>query len=217
MRQYCSGGSRTWSSIQPLFGVCSSGWFRKKANRPPGSRTRATSAMASSTVADVLEHEAGDDARRTTPSRNGQAGGARPGVGRSPARCARDHAPAPTSGRRRRTVARAERGASRATWPSPHPTSSTRGAPARHSAASGRICSSYSGSAPSVNPSCHQSACRSQRSSPGRPRRRGRCRACHQHGRASPYPRLPWRDAMRGHGSWPRSSSSPSRSCSSET
>jgi len=35
MRQYCSGGSSTWSSIHPLFGVCSSGWFRKNTNRPP--------------------------------------------------------------------------------------------------------------------------------------------------------------------------------------
>ena len=61
MRQYCSGGSSTWSSIQPLFGVCSSGWLRKKTKRPPGSSTRATSAMAASTVVDVLEHEAGDD------------------------------------------------------------------------------------------------------------------------------------------------------------
>ena len=50
MRQYCSGGSRTWSSIQPLPGVCSSGWLRKKQNRPPGSSTRATSAIASSTA-----------------------------------------------------------------------------------------------------------------------------------------------------------------------
>ena len=49
IRQYCSGGSSTWSSIHPLFGVCSSGWLRKKQKRPPGCSTRATSAIASST------------------------------------------------------------------------------------------------------------------------------------------------------------------------
>ena len=48
-RQYCSGGSMIWSSIHPESGVWMSGWFKKKANRPPGSSTRATSAMASST------------------------------------------------------------------------------------------------------------------------------------------------------------------------
>ena len=34
MRQYCSGGSRIWSSIQPLLGVWSSGWLRKKRTGP---------------------------------------------------------------------------------------------------------------------------------------------------------------------------------------
>src|SRR5947209_6726115 len=63
------------------------------------------------------------------------------------------------------TTATPWRAARRATWPSPVPTSSTRTAPDSHSAASGRICSSYSGSAPSVNPSCHHPAWRSQGSS----------------------------------------------------
>src|SRR5206468_11307393 len=48
--------------------------------------------------------------------------------------------------------------ARRDTCPSPQPTSSTRPAPARCAAAMGRICSTYSASAPSVNPSCHQRA-----------------------------------------------------------
>ena len=47
--------------IQPLFGACSSGWFKKKTNRPPGASTRAISAIAGSCVGDVLEHEADDD------------------------------------------------------------------------------------------------------------------------------------------------------------
>ena len=76
MRQYCS--SRMWSSIQPLPGVCSSGWFRKKRKRPPGASTRATSAMASSTLVDVLEHQAGDDGvERLVGER--QSGRRRPG------------------------------------------------------------------------------------------------------------------------------------------
>src|SRR4051794_19108932 len=52
----------------------------------------------------------------------------------------------------------------RATWPSPVPTSSTRRCPAVHSTTMGRICSVYSGSTPSVNSRCHQSAWASQSS-----------------------------------------------------
>ncbi len=37
--------------IQPLFGACSSGWFKKNAKRPPGSSTRAISAIAGSCAA----------------------------------------------------------------------------------------------------------------------------------------------------------------------
>ena len=47
--------------IQPLFGACSNGWFKKKANRPPGSSTRAISAIARYVVGDVLEDQADDD------------------------------------------------------------------------------------------------------------------------------------------------------------
>src|SRR6476661_8842535 len=36
---------RIWSSIQPLPGVWSSGWFRSRRKRPPGARTRAISWM----------------------------------------------------------------------------------------------------------------------------------------------------------------------------
>ena len=56
--------------------------------------------------------------------------------------------------------------AARASCPSPVPISSTRLWPARCSAASGRICSSYSASAPSVKLSCHHVALASQRSNP---------------------------------------------------
>ena len=62
MRQYCSGGSSIWSSIQPLPGVWSNGWLRKNANRPPSRSTRATSRDRAVDVVDVLEHEARDDA-----------------------------------------------------------------------------------------------------------------------------------------------------------
>ena len=44
MRQYCSGGSSTWSSIQPESGVWSSGWFNNNKKRPPDTSTRAASA-----------------------------------------------------------------------------------------------------------------------------------------------------------------------------
>ena len=59
--------------IQPLFGACSSGWFRKNTNRPPGSSTRAISAIAGSWSRDVLEHEAHDDRVERTRRRNGSA------------------------------------------------------------------------------------------------------------------------------------------------
>ena len=103
--------------------------------------------MAVVDVADVLEHEARDD-RVEAPVGERQRRRAGAGVARSATALGRlrhlrasrvdtdDHA------RRRR------RGARRAIWPSPQPTSSTRPAPARCRAASGRICSSYSGSAP---------------------------------------------------------------------
>ena len=60
MRQYCSGGSTTWSSIHPLSGVCSSGWLRKKQNRPPGDEHPGDLGDRLVDLVDVLEHEAGD-------------------------------------------------------------------------------------------------------------------------------------------------------------
>ena len=60
----------------------------------------------------------------------------------------------------------------RLTWPSPQPMSSTVSSPASSCAANGRICSSYSASAPPVNSSIHHSAYCSQRSREDRVRRR---------------------------------------------
>ena len=120
MRQYCSGGSRIWSSIHPLPGVCSSGWFRKNTNRPPGSSTRATSAMAVVDGVDVLEDQAGDHGvegavgeRQRVGRRPGRRPGHRPA--RRPRRSGRPVGSSPT------TVGRAGRGEPRATWPSPVP------------------------------------------------------------------------------------------------
>ena len=151
-----------WSSIQPLPGVCSSGWFRKKTKRPPGASTRATSRWRRRRV-DVLEHEAGHDGvERGVAER--QVGRTRPGVGRTAGARRRPSSSWAQVGSTPMTVVAPPAAASRATCPSPHPTSSTRSAPASWRAASGRICSSYSGSAPSVKPSCHHSAWVSHRS-----------------------------------------------------
>jgi hypothetical protein len=65
----------------------------------------------------------------------------------------------------RPTTSAPPRAMHRATCPSPHPTSSTRRAFRRWLSTSGRICSSYSGSAPSVNLRCHHPECCSQRES----------------------------------------------------
>ena len=89
MRQYCSGGSRIWSSIQPLFGVCSSGWLRKNANRPPGRSTRATSAMAASTSTMCSNTR---QATTASKSRRGTAA-PRPRRARRPAAAARVRRP----------------------------------------------------------------------------------------------------------------------------
>ena len=61
MRQYCSGGSSTWSSIQPLSGVCSSGWLRKKQEAAARAQHTGDLGDGRVDVVDVLEHEAGDD------------------------------------------------------------------------------------------------------------------------------------------------------------
>ena len=165
MRQYCSGGSRIWSSIHPLPGVCSSGWLRKNRKRPPGREHAATSAMADVDVDDVLEHQARDRPRRTLRPANGSAAAsaARVDAARRARRvasaiCADGRVDADDARRHPRAARRARSG------PRRMPTSSTAPRAGEVSAASGRICSSYSGSAPSVNPSCHQLACASHRS-----------------------------------------------------
>ena len=133
--------------------------MRKKQNRPPGASTRATSAIASSTSSMC------SNTRHATTASNDRVG-ERQRVGAR----ARADARGRPRGRRRREIwfhvgsiptARStpsSASARRVIWPSPHPTSSTRRAPASSAAASGRICSSYSGSAPSVNPSIHHPA-----------------------------------------------------------
>ena len=176
MRQYDSGGSTVWSLIQPLPGVCSSGWLRKKLNRPPG-RTHAGHLVDRAVhVVDVLEHET---RHRGVERRVGerQLGRARSHVRRSAAALPRhaDLVPRRIDARRRPTPAPAS---IRLICPSPQPMSSTRSKPDSSASAIGRICSSYSGSAPSVNPSIHQSAWLSHRSSSSpasdrRSRRRG--------------------------------------------
>ena len=72
MRQYCSGGSSIWSSIQPLPGVWSNGWLRKNANRPPARNTRATSAIAPSTSS-----MCSNTRHATTPSNDASGNGSR--------------------------------------------------------------------------------------------------------------------------------------------
>ena len=170
MRQYCSGGSTTWSSIQPLSGVCSSGWLRKKQNRPPGCEHPGDLGDRRVDLVDVLEHEAGDHGVE-------RAVGERELVGRGPG----EQRAATLDSRADLVPRRIDAGdqldavepvASRLIWPSPHPTSSTRVAPASSAPASGRICSSYSGSAPAVNPSIHHWACSSHSSRAVRQRRR---------------------------------------------
>src|SRR5437588_3290989 len=155
MRQYCS--SRMRSSIQPLPGVWSSGWLRKKRKRPPGVRTRPTSARASSTASmcsktrqatTASNDSAGNGSVSATPRQ--YAGG--PPRSRATDSCAHVGS-SPT------TLEAPTSPASREIWPSPQPMSSTDAQPRRSAAAMGTICSTYSGSAPAVNPSCHQAAC----------------------------------------------------------
>ena len=106
-------------------GVCSSGWLRKNTKRPPGREHAADLGDGVVDGVDVLEHEAGDDRverrRRRTAARPRRRG-------RTPGR------PAPVAGLgtwahvgSTPTTRPAPSGtASRATWPSPLPTSSTR-------------------------------------------------------------------------------------------
>ena len=158
MRQYCSGGSRTWSSIHPLFGVCSSGWLRNKAKRPPGHEHPGHLRRSPRRGRRCARTRGRRRPRRSWPGER-ERGRAGPGVGRSPAAAVRlgdlrpgrvdadDHVGAPGPGQ---PGDLALAGADVEHRPRP----------GQGSAASGRICSTYSGSAPSVKPACHQPALR---------------------------------------------------------
>ncbi len=78
-------GRATWSSIHPLFGVWSSGWLRKNGEPAAGPQDAGDLGDGVVDVADVLEHEAGDDVRRSGRRRTRQRRRAGPGVGRPPA------------------------------------------------------------------------------------------------------------------------------------
>src|SRR3954447_20848254 len=148
-----------WSSIQPDPGTYRSGWLRKKRKRPPGRRTRPTSAMAASTPS-MCSKTRQARAASNAPSGKGSATASPLTNDAPPARrCASTSWPHDGSTPTTRAPAPA---ATRANWPSPVPTSSTDVAPARCSAARGMICSVYSASAPPVNASCHQPAWVSQ-------------------------------------------------------
>ena len=172
MRQYCSGGSRTWSSIQPLSGRLQqrvveeeAGTGRRAAGRGP------TSAMAASTSR-MCSNTRQATTASNAPAANGRRVGAGAGVGRAAGPLARPPRSGSTSGRRRRPAsAPTRRGQpghlALAAADVEHP---ARRRPAR-SAASGRICSSYSGSAPSVNPSlppARRASSQSRRHAPAR-------------------------------------------------
>ena len=121
-------------------------------------RTRATSAMASSTSRMCSNTRQATTASKAAVGER-QRVGPGPGVGRAAAPLARPPrsgstvgstpttASAPIGGGQPGHLALAAADVEHAARPRPG-----------RSAASGRICSSYSGSAPSVNPSCHQPA-----------------------------------------------------------
>ena len=123
IRQYCSGGSSMWSSIQPLPGVCSSGWLRKKLNRPPGLDDTGDLGDRLVDGVDVLEHEAGDHG---VEAGIGERQLARPSPGRRPARRrGRGHRDLVPVGSTPTTLAPLA-ASTRLICPSPQPTSSTR-------------------------------------------------------------------------------------------
>ena len=165
MRQYCSGGSSTWSSIHPLFGVCSSGWLRKKHEPAAGPQHAADLGDGVVDGVDVLEHEAGDHGVERVGPRTAAAPALAARVRRAAGRARPPRRSGPTVGSTP-TTSSTPRGRRRAaaTWPSPQPTSSTASGAGqvarRRAAGSARA---YSGSAPSVNPSCHQRGVRPPR------------------------------------------------------
>ena len=176
MRQYCS--PRMWSSTQPLPGACRSGWFKNNRKVPPGAQHPAHLGEGVGRAFDVLEHQAGERGVEAAVGER-QSGRGRPGVltpqGRLP-RLGRPSRPArrlfrlavPGARARWRCSAASSCGhvgstpttrrtpgkpaATRESWPSPQPMSSTLAGAAsdRSSRSSGIICSVYSGSAPSV-------------------------------------------------------------------
>ena len=61
MRQYCSGGSSTWSSIQPLFGRLQQRVVEEEEEPAAGREHPGHLGDGVVDVADVLEHQAGHD------------------------------------------------------------------------------------------------------------------------------------------------------------
>jgi hypothetical protein len=60
MRQYCSGGSRIWSSIHPLPGRLQQRVVEEEQEPPPGREHPGHLGDRLVDVVDVLEHQAGD-------------------------------------------------------------------------------------------------------------------------------------------------------------
>ena len=130
--------------------------IEEEAERPPGWSTLATSAIASSTSS-MCSNTRHATAASNEPSANGSAAAPHAAYAAPPPRSAATRSEfqvgsIPTT---RLPELRSEAADLAVATPdvehAPAPSSSA--------AASGRICSSYSGSAPSVNPSIHQSAC----------------------------------------------------------
>ena len=153
-----------WSITQPLFGRLQQRVVEQE-HEPAARREHARDLRdRRPVIGQVLEHEARDRGVERRVGERQLLGGRRAGSADRRARSARDRELRARSGRRRRRARR--RASSRAARPALRRCRRRRRAcaPARHSAASGRICSSYSGSAPSVKPSCHQRAFRSHAS-----------------------------------------------------
>ena len=152
-----------WSITQPLFGACSNGWFKQEHEPATRARARARSRRSAGSWSGMCSNTRQATTASKLPSGNGNAlrrlarvdGTAR--ARWRDARAARRVGSTPTTSRRRDRDGQpgdlaftACRRRARAARP--------RGTPR----SSGRICSSYSGSAPSVNPSCHHCAFCSQ-------------------------------------------------------
>ena len=146
-----------WSSIQPLPGVCSSGWLRKKLNRPPGRSTRAISAIAPSTSSMCSNTRHATAASNDASANGSSAAPARAYAGpppRSPATLIWFQVGIDADDVRSRPAA-----SNRLIWPSPHPTSSTRSNRRARPPRAGGSAPRTRGRHPPVNPSIHQPAC----------------------------------------------------------